>query len=55
MASTAEQLIAYRRELTNGGLEHELANDLVKDAAQTIVMNEGLKTSPPESTRPPQS
>ncbi|MFE9937379.1 hypothetical protein [Streptomyces hirsutus] len=43
MASTAQQLIAYRRELIAGGIDHDLANDLVKDAAQAMVLNEGLR------------
>ncbi|MFF2525910.1 hypothetical protein [Streptomyces liangshanensis] len=53
MATTAQQLIMFRRELTSGGLDHELVNDLVRDASQTLVVNEGLKTAPPESTPPP--
>lgn len=51
MASTAQQLIAFRRELVEGGLDHDLINELVKDASQTIVMNGGLvataQTTPP--------
>lgn len=43
MPSTAQQLIAYHRELVDGGLDHETIQALVKDAAQTIVMNDGLK------------
>jgi hypothetical protein len=42
--TTAQQLIEYRAELRAGGIDHELANDLVRDAAQTIVMSDGLQT-----------
>ncbi|WP_333746146.1 hypothetical protein [Streptomyces sp. IBSBF 2950] len=48
MATTAETLIAYRRELHAGGLDHDVINDLVKDAAQTMVLNEGLRVKQPE-------
>jgi hypothetical protein len=44
--TTAQQLIAYRRELRAGGLDADLANDLVRDAAQTIVLHHGLQTAP---------
>ncbi|MFJ2182972.1 hypothetical protein ACIOJG_20360 [Streptomyces anulatus] len=52
MASTAQQLIAYHRELVGGGLDHETIQALVKDAAQTIVMNDGLVVTL-QSTPPP--
>ncbi|MFJ3826225.1 hypothetical protein [Streptomyces nodosus] len=42
MASTAQRLIAYRRELREAAFDNDLVNDMVKDAAQTLVMNEGL-------------
>ncbi|MEU9199005.1 hypothetical protein [Streptomyces sp. NPDC048332] len=45
MASTAQQLITFRRELVQAGLDHDLINDLLRDASQTIVMNDGLKTT----------
>ncbi|WP_086746206.1 hypothetical protein [Streptomyces scabiei] len=48
MPTTAEMLIAYRRELYAGGIEPDLVNDLVKDAAQTMVMNQGLRVKEPE-------
>jgi hypothetical protein len=44
--TTAQQLVAYRAELRAGGLDSELANDLVRDAAQTIVLQHGLQTAP---------
>lgn len=53
MATTAQKLIAYRLELRDAGLDHDLVNDLVKDAAQTLVMNEGLLTKPLTSTPSP--
>ncbi|MDX3634325.1 hypothetical protein PV728_29490 [Streptomyces europaeiscabiei] len=44
--TTAQALIEYRAELRAGGIDHDLANDLVRDAAQTIVLNDGLCTKP---------
>jgi hypothetical protein len=50
-STTAQQLIEYRAELRAGGLDWELIDDLVRDAAQTIVMHGGLQTKPlPTST-----
>ncbi|MFF2640327.1 hypothetical protein ACFVUB_11090 [Streptomyces niveus] len=46
MATTAQFLIDYHRELTEGGLPPSLVEDIVKDAAQTIVLNEGLRVRP---------
>ncbi|WP_424918881.1 hypothetical protein [Streptomyces sp. wa1064] len=42
MTTTAQKVIAYRKELLDGGLSPELVDDLVKDAASTLVMNGGL-------------
>ncbi|WP_326677682.1 hypothetical protein [Streptomyces sp. NBC_01237] len=42
MTTTAQKVIAYRRELLEGGLAPELVDDLVKDAASTLVMSGGL-------------
>lgn len=55
--TTAQQLLAYHRELKSSGLDPELVRDLIKDAAQTIVMNEGLKvaTAPSQGTSTPQA
>ncbi|MFD7319241.1 hypothetical protein [Streptomyces sp. NPDC059883] len=52
MATTSQKLLAYHRELTAGGLCPDLVNDLVKDAAQTIVMNDGLAVAPTVGTPP---
>ncbi|MFD3654346.1 hypothetical protein [Streptomyces sp. NPDC058620] len=43
--TTAQKLIAYRAELIAGGVHPDLIDDLTKDAAQTMVMNEGLKVT----------
>ncbi|MER7967772.1 hypothetical protein ABTX35_01945 [Streptomyces sp. NPDC096080] len=40
--STAQVLIAYRAELLAGGFHPEFVCDLVKDAAQTLLKDEGL-------------
>lgn len=49
--TTAQLLIEYRAELRAAGLDWELVDDLVRDAAQTIVMHCGLQTKPlPTST-----
>lgn len=49
--TTAQQLIEYRAELRAGGISEELTDDLIRDAAQTIVMHCGLQTKPlPSST-----
>ncbi|MFJ9427587.1 hypothetical protein [Streptomyces sp. NPDC101249] len=40
--STAQVLIAYRAELLAAGFNPEFVCDLVKDAAQTLVTNDGL-------------
>ncbi|MGW0566084.1 hypothetical protein [Streptomyces tauricus] len=54
MATTAQQLIEYRAELRAGGIDPDLITDLVRDAAQTIVMHCGLQTKPlPSSTIEP--
>lgn len=58
MATTAQLLIAYRQELKAGGIHDELANDLVRDAASTLVTSEGLEVqvtsldtdAPPQDT-----
>lgn len=44
--TTAQTLSAYRRELLDGGMNPEVVDDLVKDAAQTMVMNQGLRVLP---------
>lgn len=56
MPSTAQLLIAYRQELKAGGLHDELVNDLVKDAASTLVTHEGLEVMATslETEKPPQ-
>lgn len=41
--TTAQKLIAFRSELQGAGLDPELVDHLVKDASQTLVMNEGLR------------
>jgi hypothetical protein len=51
--TTAQKLIAYRKELIQGGLDPDVVRDIVKDAAQTLVINEGLKVAPLERTPPP--
>ncbi|MFC9247762.1 hypothetical protein ACFT7S_28250 [Streptomyces sp. NPDC057136] len=43
--TTAQKLIAYRAELTAGGLHPGLIDDLIRDAAQTTIMSEGLKVT----------
>ncbi|MFD8937313.1 hypothetical protein ACFV0R_19025 [Streptomyces sp. NPDC059578] len=43
--TTAQLLTAYRRELVAGSFERGVIDDLVRDAAQTIVMNEGLRVT----------
>ncbi|MFD9107156.1 hypothetical protein [Streptomyces bottropensis] len=53
MATTAHRLIAYRLELREAGLDHDLVNDMVRDAAKTLVMNEGLLTKPHSSAPAP--
>ncbi|MCR8947218.1 hypothetical protein NW249_34595 [Streptomyces sp. OUCMDZ-4982] len=50
MASTAQILMAYRAELKGGGLPADLVDDLVRDAASTIIMNGGLKVRHPNPT-----
>lgn len=45
MATTAQLLIAYHRELKTGGLPDDLVNDMVRDAANTIVVAEGLEVA----------
>jgi hypothetical protein len=44
--TTAQSLIEYRAELRGGGIDHDLANDLVREAARVIVANDGLCTKP---------
>ncbi|MFJ2702990.1 hypothetical protein ACIO3R_07295 [Streptomyces sp. NPDC087428] len=51
MTTTAQHLIAYRRELNDGGLTFDLVDELVKSAAQTLVANEGLRTLSPDPIR----
>jgi hypothetical protein len=55
MATTAQKLIAFRAELQAAGLRPDLIDDLVKDASQTLVMNEGLRVprSDDSDTRTP--
>lgn len=40
--TTAQKLIAYRKELKAAGMDDELINDLVRDAGQTLVLHQGL-------------
>lgn len=47
MVTTAQQLIAYRNELIDGGLHPSYADEIIKDAAQTLVMNHGLRVTLP--------
>ncbi|MFW3473644.1 hypothetical protein ACN24M_20475 [Streptomyces microflavus] len=42
MQSTAQKVIAYYTELKRSDLPIEVVQDIVKDAAQTLVMNGGL-------------
>lgn len=42
MATTASILLAYRKELKDGGTPAELVDDLVRDAARALVESEGL-------------
>lgn len=42
MATTAQQLIQYRRELAEGKLRPDLVDDLIRDAAHTMVEANGL-------------
>lgn len=51
MPSTAQLLTTYRQELTHAGLHADLVNDLVKDAAHAIVVNEGLSVLSPSPIR----
>ncbi|WP_406420891.1 hypothetical protein [Streptomyces sp. NBC_00842] len=47
MITTAQKLLAYREELRAGGMSPDLIDDLVRDAAQTLVMHNGLQTNKP--------
>ncbi|PVC73480.1 hypothetical protein [Streptomyces sp. CS081A] len=40
--STAQRIAAYRSELIAAQVPRELADDIVRDAAQTLVMHDGL-------------
>lgn len=40
--TTAQKLIAYRKELINGGFSPELAEHLVRDAAHQQIIQSGL-------------
>lgn len=51
MITTAQKLIAYREELHAGGLSPDLIDDLVRDAAETLVRNIGLQTNASEPTQ----
>ncbi|MDX3199943.1 hypothetical protein [Streptomyces scabiei] len=44
--TTAQALIEFRSELRAAGLDWELIDDLVRDAARTIVAKDGLCTKP---------
>ncbi|MFC7842508.1 hypothetical protein [Streptomyces sp. NPDC057382] len=50
MATTAQKLIAFREELQAARFRPDLIDELVKDASQTLVMNEGLHV--PRSEQP---
>ncbi|MFI5685892.1 hypothetical protein [Streptomyces sp. NPDC051636] len=45
-ASTAQQLLEYRAELRAGGIDPDLADVLVRDAASVLVQQSGLVTKP---------
>ncbi|MDW4900651.1 hypothetical protein RB625_19770 [Streptomyces californicus] len=47
MPSTADKVIAYYTELQRSILPTEVVEDIVKDAAQTLVVNNGLTTRRP--------
>lgn len=54
MATTAQKLIAFRNELISGGMNPELVADVVRDAAQNLVMHHGLVVAllGPDGTSP---
>ncbi|EYT83992.1 hypothetical protein CF54_04060 [Streptomyces sp. Tu 6176] len=47
MATTAQQLVAFHKELKAAGLDHDLVRDMVRDASQTLVMSVGLTVTTP--------
>jgi hypothetical protein len=47
MATTAQKVIAFKRELDAAGITPDLVADLVRDACQTLVMHHGLIVSTP--------
>ncbi|MFE3485100.1 hypothetical protein [Streptomyces griseus] len=51
MHSTADKLIAYYTELRASNLPIEVVEDIVKDAAQTLVMHHGLDVHPAQTER----
>ncbi|WP_274031478.1 hypothetical protein [Streptomyces sp. MMBL 11-1] len=55
MSTTAQKVIAFRQELLEGGLPHDLVDDLVKDATSTLVMNAGLDVRRSGDTQQPSS
>ncbi|MFH9215460.1 hypothetical protein [Streptomyces globisporus] len=51
MQSTADKVIAYYTELKRSSLPIEVVEDIVKDAAQTLVMHHGLDVHPAQTER----
>lgn len=45
-ATTASFLTRYHAELVKGGLDRDLANDIVRDAAHALVDATGLTVEP---------
>ncbi|MGW1219478.1 hypothetical protein ACWD6O_34410 [Streptomyces californicus] len=43
MATTAELLLAYRKELAQGGMRPDTIDELTKAAAQQLIANDGLR------------
>ncbi|MFE4691252.1 hypothetical protein ACFRH6_14480 [Streptomyces sp. NPDC056749] len=52
MQSTADKVSAYYKELQKTGMPLDVIEDIVKDAAQTLVMHHGLDVHPTETTTP---
>ncbi|KND30096.1 hypothetical protein [Streptomyces stelliscabiei] len=54
MRTTAQRLIEFRRELSNAfGFGEELLNNIVRDAARTLIAAEGLVTRPDVDSETP--
>ncbi|MFD6275826.1 hypothetical protein ACFWFI_09665 [Streptomyces sp. NPDC060209] len=52
MATTAQQLLAFRQELIDGGLHRDEADELVRDASHALVRHPGLVVATPEAAAP---